>query len=494
MRTTYTKGTGKDNFMQKQEDEYILINYQLLEKEREDYSDHKFFSEIIKNTNHLSNGLKHHVLVIIKTLDSENINLDKLKSLSYDGLDSSSSLRALVWKVLLNLLPRNVNEWEATLEHKRLKYDELKKFYIKNNQFISTKCKNKSSLSKDKDPYKENDKDKDEEPSSNEGDKDKNIHKNNKKETYKEKDIDKELDNIINNVNSINNYLENDNTDKESNLNQINHIKIEENNKTSFKENKNKSTKTTTLLKKTHTIDHPLESSNTSDWKNKFTDVDLYEEIVKDTKRTRAYMNFFAQQVFDDKSITGNQILTNILFIFSKEHKRLKYSQGMNEIIAPLLYCFFMDKNPYFQRFIEHDTYYCFWEIMKWLEVWYINNSVKVPEKVKEFEVLLNKKDKDLFDLFKKCNIDFQFFVFRWVSLGFSQEYEIPELIRIWDSAISTNKNVSDFFVLYSVGLLKLNHEFLIKSDFSEIMEFVQEKVCDTDVEKILKYIREFDI
>lgn len=477
-------------------DEVTFINYKLMEQEILNYSEHKFFSDIIKSTKKLSENLKHYVLLIIKTLDSSDIDIDGLGRLAYEGLDESASLRNLVWKVLLGLLPRDINKWEDSLNKKRSDYEEMKRKHLKNNKFLFKRNVHQMKVFNEKEST--------------------SIENNDNNTTSK--------NNIICNI-EYNNKENKDNIDENSGNIRSSATNISENSKKQKPQQ----------LKKKLTTDHPLESSSKSQWKNMLNDVDLHGEILKDTKRTRPYMNFFSQSINnnntnvmsigtiinnssnDDNQATGREILTNILFIFSKEHPNLKYSQGMNEILAPLLYCLSTDTNIYFKKFIEADAYYCFCEIIKGLESWYIDNCANVPLKVKEFEYLLRKKDSDIYDLFKKSNIDFQFFIFRWVSLCFSQEYEIPELLRIWDSAFSycrfkinissdcnyivnttntidSNKccyvnALSHFFILYSLGLLKLNREFLIKAEFSELMSFVQEGVSEINVEKILNFV-----
>ncbi len=61
---------------------------------------------------------------------------------------------------------------------------------------------------------------------------------------------------------------------------------------------------------------------------------------------------------------THCEIILRILFIYSKLNPGIKYVQGMNEILAPLYYCFANDPHPEFNQHAEADSFYCFCKIM----------------------------------------------------------------------------------------------------------------------------------
>jgi TBC1 domain family protein 5 len=62
----------------------------------------------------------------------------------------------------------------------------------------------------------------------------------------------------------------------------------------------------------------------------------LKNEIKKDVERT--YQEF---EFFNHKKII--HILTNVLFIWSKENSEISYRQGMNEVAASLIYVYFRE-------------------------------------------------------------------------------------------------------------------------------------------------------
>jgi hypothetical protein len=108
----------------------------------------------------------------------------------------------------------------------------------------------------------------------------------------------------------------------------------------------------------------------------------LWEEIEKDTTRTRSEMHFFVaehqlrardQQIHipfrtqvQEERRRNNQgehhfdVLSRILFVYGKLNPALRYVQGMNEILAPIYYVFCNDCNPYLLQHTESDAFFCF--------------------------------------------------------------------------------------------------------------------------------------
>lgn len=407
----------------------------------ETFKEHKFFAEIIYKSISLPETVQYQILFIIKILNSKTIDKDKLCMIIYEGLDESPSLRSLIWKILLNYLPLNIYEWEETLNKNRNQYKALKEKLLPKE--LRNQYKRKQSSQEKK-----------------------NRLTNNDQKAYSKmyKKYNSSSENIIKSLQTK------DQIDKR-------------------------------VDRKT-TSDHPLAFETNSKWKQHFEDMDLYEEIDKDVQRTRVHMDFFSQEVnsggiglLSKTSVgkTGAEILTNILFIYSKEHPDIKYSQGMNELVAPLLYCFSMDSNPFFNKYIEEDTYFCFLQLMSGLELWYVDNYANVPFKINEFEQLFKIKDNALYHKFRSIGIDFNFFLLRWISLCFSQEFEIPEVLRIWDSAFSSGRKLTEFLSLLAISILKLNRDSLIFGSFSDVMEFVQDKIKEIDLEKVLRMVPEMN-
>lgn len=113
------------------------------------------------------------------------------------------------------------------------------------------------------------------------------------------------------------------------------------------------------------------QSKHLEEWPEVKEDYFIWEQIEKDTMKTRSELGFFcgAYNVVEEpffktgarkekeKQIRGEankeyetalstldqrvyryDVMTKILFIFSKFNKKLRYVQGMNEILSPIFY------------------------------------------------------------------------------------------------------------------------------------------------------------
>lgn len=238
---------------------------------------------------------------------------------------------------------------------------------------------------------------------------------------------------------------------------------------------------------KTKVNDHPLESSKDSIWNNMFNNLELYEEILTDTKRTKNYISFFTQNDLI-QNVSGCEMLTNILYLYIQFHKK-NYFQGTNEICATILYCFSLDENPFFRNYLESDVFFCFSNLFSEIDIWYENNYFNVPSLIKGIEKRLSKFDLGLYEYLKEVKIDFNYFLFRWISVCFCQEYELPEILRLWDSGLSYKYGFTSFLENYSIALLKLSREKIIFNELYSIIEFLQNEICSYNMEKILSYL-----
>ena len=105
-------------------------------------------------------------------------------------------------------------------------------------------------------------------------------------------------------------------------------------------------------------VDHPLSTTSNSVWNKHFQDVTLVKSIDKDLKRTRNEMDFFQNVSKNNKTEHNIDVLRRILFIYAKRHPDVSYVQGLNEILAPIYYCFAQDENPYFSLGAEADSFF----------------------------------------------------------------------------------------------------------------------------------------
>ena len=396
-------------------------------------------------------------------------NYSQLKKECYKGLpEDLPYLRALIWKINFKYLPKNINKWDSTLRNMRNQYKEIKEAYIlrKNEEIkIFEEIENKIK---------------------------KQIGKNT------EENIIKKCYNIIIDDGNKEQYIKKKSTQKCI-------LSKTENLETKETESENDSSKNLLLLAKS-------------------TDRLLLEMISKDINRTHAFFHFFSKPVNNNikleqkelnkinsnikkdiyqdfkqvytkgrkkneilKFETHSDVLERILYIYAKMNRDVGYIQGMNEIISPIYYCYSLDKTCDLEN-IEADTFWSFSALMEDIKKYFININDKekggICDKINLFELMVSKIHKDIFIKFQNNNIRIFHFAFRWINLFFSQQFILPDLIRIWDTFFC-EENRYYFVYYFGLAILEYKKNGLLGNKFYETLEELQKKEL-ADVNKIM--------
>ena len=417
----------------------------------------KIFEEILISPNHneqivsiICNALtscfpEEHKRINKILNDIIQNNKKELKKECYKGLpENLPSLRALIWKINFKYFPKDLKKWEYTLKPLREEYKEIKKAVIERQ-----------------------------------------------KEEIK---IFEEIQNKKNN--------------KEKKTKNINNI----NNKINFEESKN--------IKDEDSLSKSLVLLAES------TDKLLLETINKDINRTYSSMNFFSKPInnkiqlspeeinnmyllkkrciYQDSTLVytkGRQtnnifdkeihsdVLERILYIYAKINKDVGYVQGMNAILAPIYYCYCLD-NTCEKENIEADTFWSFSYLMDDIKKIFQkkNDGLKggIFDKIILLELMVSKIDKDIFNKLQKNNkIDNFYFAIKWINLFFSQQMILPDVLRLWDIIFSEEDRYY-FVYIFSLAILEYNKKDILKKDYYEIIEKLQNINLD-NVEQILK-------
>jgi hypothetical protein len=96
----------------------------------------------------------------------------------------------------------------------------------------------------------------------------------------------------------------------------------------------------------------------------------------------------------------------------------------MNELIAPIYFCFSNEDRTPMADNCEADTYFCFENLMNHLKGNFIKTNgedLGVQIKIKDFTELLKKSDIKLYEYLKKNNVLPELFCAKWILLLFSQ-------------------------------------------------------------------------
>eukprot|EP01107_Rhizomastix_libera_P000138 TRINITY_DN10254_c0_g1_i2.p1 TRINITY_DN10254_c0_g1~~TRINITY_DN10254_c0_g1_i2.p1 ORF type:complete len:346 (-),score=54.52 TRINITY_DN10254_c0_g1_i2:17-1054(-) len=231
----------------------------------------------------------------------------------------------------------------------------------------------------------------------------------------------------------------------------------------------------------------PLSTPPTVQWDQITKDAYLLDQIEKDASRTRPSMSFFSKD--DPNCFEHYRSLVRILFIYAKLNPGIAYVQGMNEVLAVLLYVFASCPPGDDRDNAEADSFFCFTslmsEIMDNFCVSLDHSGLGVNMVMDKMKETLKMNDSELFDEMEKKAIHPQFYSFRWITLLLTQEFEMPEVIRLWDSLLSQEGRIK-FIVSCCCSMLMIVKDKLITTEFAENLSILQHYPV-TDVRKIIK-------
>ena len=258
----------------------------------------------------------------------------------------------------------------------------------------------------------------------------------------------------------------------------------------------------------------PLGNAKDPEWNSFFVDSEIKKIITLDVNRTYQDKDLFC-------SLYIKEILNNILFIWAKEHKYPSYRQGMNEILAVLIYAIypFYKPNPNKKKHaanndvlfsylsepkkyqtelyeffhdeteMQSDLYYLFTNLMdlgvtRFFEI--IDAEHKGPPG-KENETYLLKRcreiidvklkdyDSRLFNHFKSIELDVSIVLQRYLKCLFNREFHPKDVEVLWDLILADEKKDNKkglIMVDYiSVGLFAFIKNDLLRKDQNECFQ-----------------------
>jgi len=271
--------------------------------------------------------------------------------------------------------------------------------------------------------------------------------------------------------------------------------------------------------------DHPLNLNPDSKWQQFFKDNDVLLQIDKDVRRLLPEISFFQSNtsypcdLVIDGAIprlhervafaslqAGNvvkrgiglvtssskkatkeggkvasechwEVVERILFIYAKLNPGQSYVQGMNEIMGPIYYVLATDSNEEWRRWAEADSFYLFTNLMGEIRDFFIrslDNSTSGIRKMMELLVgRVSNRDAQVARLLTFQEIHPQYYAFRWITLLLSQEFPLPDVLRIWDSLLADKKRFDFLIDLCCAMIIHVRGE-LLSSDFAHNMKLLQ--------------------
>jgi len=182
--------------------------------------------------------------------------------------------------------------------------------------------------------------------------------------------------------------------------------------------------------------------------------------------------------------------LRNILYIYGVLNPAIGYVQGMNEILAPLYYVVYGNGGRPAEDLaaVEADAFFLFTEVMALLRdnfVRTLDDVSGVQACIRNFLRTLEVCDADLHGVMM-AKVPHSLYAFRWVTLLFSQEFLLPDLLRLWDGLFADPDKLG-FLPYVCVAVLEVRRDLLLELPAPEVLEALQDLRHTVPVAEIIE-------
>lgn len=217
----------------------------------------------------------------------------------------------------------------------------------------------------------------------------------------------------------------------------------------------------------------------------------VLDQINKDVFRTRPEMDFFARRIDGQHALGPGQnldatdlikpcyhydVLARILLVYARLNPGVQYVQGMNELCAPLYYLFCQDGLNRTEA--EADVFFCFSLLMSDMRDAFVktldHEENGMIGRVQRFSDLLREKDQQVWRHLEEQQVRPLFYAVRWLMLMLTQEFEMPDTLRVWDSLLSDLARPHPLLFYVCVAMVMLVREALLAGDFTECLRLLQ--------------------
>ncbi|XP_038129390.1 TBC1 domain family member 22B isoform X2 [Cyprinodon tularosa] len=204
-------------------------------------------------------------------------------------------------------------------------------------------------------------------------------------------------------------------------------------------------------------------------------------QIHIDIPRTNPLIPLFQQPAVQE-------VFERILFIWAIRHPASGYVQGINDLVTPFFVVFLSefvteDVENFdvaalpleTQRNIEADSFWCMSKLLDGIQDNYTFAQPGIQNKVKALEELVGRIDVDIHNHFKKYEVEYLQFAFRWMNNLLMRELPLRCTIRLWDTYQAEAEGFSHFHLYVCAAfLIEWRKEILCMVDFQSLLMLLQ--------------------
>ncbi|KFH66539.1 hypothetical protein MVEG_07064 [Podila verticillata NRRL 6337] len=176
------------------------------------------------------------------------------------------------------------------------------------------------------------------------------------------------------------------------------------------------------------------------------------------------------------------EAIERVLFIYAKLNPGVGYVQGMNEILGPLYYLLANDTDEASRAHAEAESFWLFHLLMAHFRDHFVRSLDRdrtsgIGSTIARMNFRLRQFDEYLWQNLEDKGIAPEYYSFRWLTVLCTQEFEVPDVWRIWDSVLADTGGMErDYDFLLDFGCAMVCHlrSELLGGDFADNVKLLQ--------------------
>ncbi|KAF0471087.1 TBC1 domain family member 13 isoform X1 [Gigaspora margarita] len=179
------------------------------------------------------------------------------------------------------------------------------------------------------------------------------------------------------------------------------------------------------------------------------------------------------------------EAVERILFIYAKLNPGVGYVQGMNEILGPIYYTMANDCEEEGKAHAEADSFFVFTLLMSHIRDYFVrsldtDDMTGIGHTMKKMMRRLKTFEPELCIDLERKSLHPTYFSFRWFTVLLTQEFALPDVIRLWDSIFADNdeddelSNGFEFLVDFCCAMLICVKDELLRGSFADNIKILQ--------------------
>ena len=178
--------------------------------------------------------------------------------------------------------------------------------------------------------------------------------------------------------------------------------------------------------------------------------------------------------------------LERILYVLGRVNTGFGYMQGFNELLVPLYYTVFGGRSLFTDLYVvEVLSFHCLHQLINTTKICELfmthDRSSILLERLSRFHEIVKMHVPDVYEVLERLDIQPVIYCYRWFSLMFSQEYELPQLQQIWDALFTHVDDLVEFEFYVGAAHIEMIKGGINPNEYASTIEALQHtQVRDT--------------